>query len=156
MWSICGTHDQGWRERNVFGKIRYMNYEGCKRKFSVDNFEMRYRSLWALILDSVQIIFVHVTKKIEAIACLCPICSSCFLCIYNDIKCTRTFMIFHFLTSKVKLQNLKKSYSFLYFFGICRSSYLFIIRECSLIFRTKRNQKSIFFAVWRYNIDRTV
>ncbi|CAL0331685.1 unnamed protein product [Lupinus luteus] len=38
MWSICGVHDQGWRERPVFGKIRYMNYAGCKRKFDVDNY----------------------------------------------------------------------------------------------------------------------
>ncbi|KAJ9555301.1 hypothetical protein OSB04_009915 [Centaurea solstitialis] len=36
MWSICGVHDQGWQERPVFGKIRYMNYAGCKRKFNVD------------------------------------------------------------------------------------------------------------------------
>ncbi|XP_015697109.2 deoxyribodipyrimidine photo-lyase [Oryza brachyantha] len=36
MWSICGLHDQGWKERPVFGKIRYMNYAGCKRKFDVD------------------------------------------------------------------------------------------------------------------------
>jgi len=28
MWSICGVHDQGWKEREVFGKIRYMNYDG--------------------------------------------------------------------------------------------------------------------------------
>jgi deoxyribodipyrimidine photo-lyase len=27
---------QGWKERPVFGKIRYMNYAGCKRKFNVD------------------------------------------------------------------------------------------------------------------------
>ncbi len=26
---------QGWGERAVFGKIRYMNYAGCKRKFDV-------------------------------------------------------------------------------------------------------------------------
>ncbi|XAR70404.1 Deoxyribodipyrimidine photo-lyase [Bertholletia excelsa] len=38
MWSICGVHDQGWRERPVFGKIRYMNYGGCKRKFDVDGY----------------------------------------------------------------------------------------------------------------------
>ncbi|KAK7309026.1 hypothetical protein RJT34_05442 [Clitoria ternatea] len=38
MWSICGLHDQGWRERPVFGKIRYMNYAGCKRKFDVDKY----------------------------------------------------------------------------------------------------------------------
>lgn len=32
-WFICM---QGWKERQVFGKIRYMNYAGCKRKFDVD------------------------------------------------------------------------------------------------------------------------
>ncbi|XP_034676180.1 deoxyribodipyrimidine photo-lyase isoform X2 [Vitis riparia] len=38
MWSICGVHDQGWQERQIFGKIRYMNYAGCKRKFDVDGY----------------------------------------------------------------------------------------------------------------------
>ena len=33
-WAIAGLHDQGWRERPVFGKIRYMNHAGCKRKFN--------------------------------------------------------------------------------------------------------------------------
>ncbi|XP_025058533.1 deoxyribodipyrimidine photo-lyase-like [Alligator sinensis] len=32
-----------WAERNVFGKIRYMNYAGCKRKFNVGQFEHKYR-----------------------------------------------------------------------------------------------------------------
>ncbi|CAI5991874.1 unnamed protein product [Closterium sp. NIES-65] len=36
MWSIAGVHDQGWAERKVFGKIRYMNAAGCKRKFDVE------------------------------------------------------------------------------------------------------------------------
>ncbi len=31
MWSIGGVHDMGWKERPIFGKVRYMNYEGCKR-----------------------------------------------------------------------------------------------------------------------------
>ncbi len=35
-WSIGGVHDRAWAERNVFGKIRYMNFNGCKRKFDVD------------------------------------------------------------------------------------------------------------------------
>jgi hypothetical protein len=26
---------QGWGERAIFGKIRYMNYAGCKRKFDI-------------------------------------------------------------------------------------------------------------------------
>jgi len=42
MWSICGVHDRAWNERSVFGKIRYMNYAGCKRKFDVKAFELRY------------------------------------------------------------------------------------------------------------------
>ncbi|XP_053662242.1 deoxyribodipyrimidine photo-lyase [Anopheles marshallii] len=42
MWSIAGIHDQGWKEREIFGKIRYMNYEGCKRKFNVNAFVVRY------------------------------------------------------------------------------------------------------------------
>ena len=42
MWSICGTHDMGWKERDIFGKIRYMNYAGCKRKFDIVAFVNRY------------------------------------------------------------------------------------------------------------------
>ncbi|KAK3914860.1 Deoxyribodipyrimidine photo-lyase [Frankliniella fusca] len=42
MWSVCGIHDQGWGEREVFGKIRYMNYQGCKRKFDIAAFIARY------------------------------------------------------------------------------------------------------------------
>lgn len=42
MWSIGGIHDQGWGERPIFGKIRYMNYQGCKRKFDVPAFVARY------------------------------------------------------------------------------------------------------------------
>eukprot|EP00040_Diaphanoeca_grandis_P033632 m.206304 g.206304 ORF g.206304 m.206304 type:complete len:550 (-) comp32948_c0_seq3:86-1735(-) len=42
MWSICGIHDQGWAERAVFGKIRFMNYQGCKRKFDVKAFEQAF------------------------------------------------------------------------------------------------------------------
>ncbi|XP_067309246.1 CPD photolyase [Pseudorasbora parva] len=45
MWSICGIHDQGWAERPVFGKIRYMNYAGCKRKFDVAQFERKYAAI---------------------------------------------------------------------------------------------------------------
>lgn len=35
-WSIGGVHDRAWNDRMVFGKVRYMNYEGCKRKFDVE------------------------------------------------------------------------------------------------------------------------
>jgi len=35
-WSIGGVHDRAWPERPIFGKIRYMNYAGCLRKFAVN------------------------------------------------------------------------------------------------------------------------
>ena len=37
-WSIGGLHDRAWSERPVYGKIRYMNFNGCKRKFRVDRY----------------------------------------------------------------------------------------------------------------------
>ena len=37
-WSIGGVHDRAWFDRAVFGKIRYMNYNGCKRKFDVEGY----------------------------------------------------------------------------------------------------------------------
>ena len=41
-WSIGGVHDRAWAERPVFGKIRYMNENGCKRKFDTE----RYIKTW--------------------------------------------------------------------------------------------------------------
>ncbi len=37
-WSIGGTHDRAWNERAVFGKIRFMNLGGAKRKFDVEKY----------------------------------------------------------------------------------------------------------------------
>jgi deoxyribodipyrimidine photo-lyase len=37
-WSIGGVHDRAWNERPVFGKIRYMSYNGCKAKFDVKRY----------------------------------------------------------------------------------------------------------------------
>jgi deoxyribodipyrimidine photo-lyase len=34
-WAIGGLHDRAWVERPVFGKVRYMNDTGCRRKFDV-------------------------------------------------------------------------------------------------------------------------
>lgn len=52
MWSICGVHDRAWNERPIFGKVRYMNYAGCKRKFDVKAFESKYNSAQASSLFS--------------------------------------------------------------------------------------------------------
>ena len=42
-WSIMGIHDHGWQEHDVFGKVRYMNYNGCKRKFDIEDFVQQYK-----------------------------------------------------------------------------------------------------------------
>lgn len=42
MWSMVGVHDRAWTERPIFGKIRYMNYNGCARKFDVDSYARIY------------------------------------------------------------------------------------------------------------------
>jgi len=42
MWSVCGIHDRAWKERPVFGKIRFMNYAGCKRKFDITAYIAKY------------------------------------------------------------------------------------------------------------------
>jgi deoxyribodipyrimidine photo-lyase len=42
QWSMGGLHDRPWFERKVFGQIRYMNYEGLKRKFDVQKYIDQY------------------------------------------------------------------------------------------------------------------
>jgi deoxyribodipyrimidine photo-lyase len=33
-----GKHDRAWTERDIFGKLRYMNANGLKRKFAIDDY----------------------------------------------------------------------------------------------------------------------
>ncbi len=35
-WSIGGLHDRAWYQRPIFGKIRYMSYNGSKSKFDIN------------------------------------------------------------------------------------------------------------------------
>lgn len=42
QWSIGGLHDRAWFEREVFGKIRYMNFNGLKRKFDIEKYIQRW------------------------------------------------------------------------------------------------------------------
>lgn len=44
-WSIGGVHDQAWNERPIFGKIRYMSFNGCKSKFDVKQYIARFLSV---------------------------------------------------------------------------------------------------------------
>ena len=42
LWSIGGLHDRPWKERPVYGKIRYMNANGCRRKFDAHGYVERW------------------------------------------------------------------------------------------------------------------
>ncbi len=44
-WSIGGVHDRAWPARPVFGKIRFMSYNGCRSKFDVDSYIEKIRRL---------------------------------------------------------------------------------------------------------------
>jgi len=41
-WSIGGVHDRPWFERAVFGKIRYMNRNGAKKKFDIGTYIKKF------------------------------------------------------------------------------------------------------------------
>jgi deoxyribodipyrimidine photo-lyase len=43
LWSMGGLHDRPWKERSVFGTVRYMNAAGCKRKFDVERYVEKNR-----------------------------------------------------------------------------------------------------------------
>ncbi|MFN8360793.1 MAG: deoxyribodipyrimidine photo-lyase [Candidatus Kapaibacterium sp.] len=40
-WSIGGVHDRAWFDRPVYGKVRYMNANGCASKFDVKEYVAR-------------------------------------------------------------------------------------------------------------------
>lgn len=42
-WAIGGVHDRPWKERPIFGMVRYMNFAGCERKFDVKRFIEKYK-----------------------------------------------------------------------------------------------------------------
>jgi deoxyribodipyrimidine photo-lyase len=42
-----GKHDRPWVERPIFGKVRYMNDKGLRRKFDMDSYLQRINSLIA-------------------------------------------------------------------------------------------------------------
>ncbi len=41
-WSIGGVHDRAWFSKPIFGKVRYMNANGCARKFNVQQYIDQY------------------------------------------------------------------------------------------------------------------
>lgn len=40
-----GKHDRAWKEREIFGKVRYMNDRGLRRKFRIDQYVERIENL---------------------------------------------------------------------------------------------------------------
>ncbi|TVM17610.1 deoxyribodipyrimidine photolyase [Oceanidesulfovibrio indonesiensis] len=45
-WSIGGVHDRAWKERSVFGTVRFMSYGGAKSKFDVKGYVAAMDELW--------------------------------------------------------------------------------------------------------------
>ncbi len=41
-WSLGGVHDRAWKERPIFGKIRFMSYKGCASKFDIQAYIKRH------------------------------------------------------------------------------------------------------------------
>lgn len=41
-WSIGGVHDRAWFGRPVFGQVRYMNANGCTKKFDTETYIARW------------------------------------------------------------------------------------------------------------------
>lgn len=44
-WAIGGVHDRAWAERPVYGKIRYMNRNGAKRKFDIEKYIQKFQKV---------------------------------------------------------------------------------------------------------------
>lgn len=44
VWNF-GRHDQGWKERAIWGKVRYMNDSGLKRKFNMSAYIGKVKQL---------------------------------------------------------------------------------------------------------------
>jgi deoxyribodipyrimidine photo-lyase len=44
LWCF-GLHDHPWAEREIFGKVRYMNAKGLKRKFNIDDYIENIRKI---------------------------------------------------------------------------------------------------------------
>ncbi len=42
-----GRHDQAWKERPIFGKLRYMNANGLKRKFNIEAYVNTWLKKWS-------------------------------------------------------------------------------------------------------------
>lgn len=42
LWAIGGVHDRAFSSREIFGQIRYMNENGCRRKFDTAAYIKKY------------------------------------------------------------------------------------------------------------------
>ena len=42
LWSVGGLHDRPWAERQIYGTVRCMVYDGLKRKFDIKSYETKW------------------------------------------------------------------------------------------------------------------
>ena len=60
-WSVGGVHDRAWTDRPVFGKVRYMNYRGCRRKFDTEKY---IGNDWRIEMELFNVIAVEEVKPL--------------------------------------------------------------------------------------------
>ncbi len=46
LWSVGGLHDRPWKEREVYGTVRYMSRAGLARKFDAEAYRRRNLEVW--------------------------------------------------------------------------------------------------------------
>ncbi len=44
-WSIGAVHDRAWKDREIFGKVRYMSYKGLSKKFDTGSYIEKIKKL---------------------------------------------------------------------------------------------------------------
>ena len=100
MWSICGIHDMGWKEREVFGKIRYMNYKGCQRKFDVVAFVQKFGAKTYPVQGIPQLLHKYINVIVIIFRLFGPPFSYAMLIVYVynssiEIKILKETLLYH-------------------------------------------------------------
>jgi deoxyribodipyrimidine photo-lyase len=54
-----GKHDRAWKERPIYGKVRYMNARGLERKFNIEDYVEKIRKLKGKSMKNIEQIYLN-------------------------------------------------------------------------------------------------
>jgi deoxyribodipyrimidine photo-lyase len=63
LWSIGGLHDRPWFERAIYGKVRFLSYNGAKRKFDISSYTKTHTDKIPLSTDTCNLQNYFSTKR---------------------------------------------------------------------------------------------